>query len=336
MRERAVRRTQPPSIRPTWPNHTAHRAVHRGGWRETLRELMKKRGGRAFHLLQHRREDGQHLGGAEALREIRLDCADCFHRDYGVADDAVGREDFLHLLPRARDVILLVFLDNAGAEARRDAQPRIAIEVVEPPAARGINPMLIRVILAVDRWRDDRISSAIRYVLHVSWKMQDRLQLREERLRWIDIFRSRDSGWRFERAFQSDDRLRSFRRRDRANVRAFGHAEPGLRSVHVPDADAVVHRSRLEQLDQRLEVFVCAGAEVPVVVNGEIDRRRTCRPSWLLRVDCRKVFVSKPGQPSSFEGWYNERAIGGLQFQLPRADQPTDDLVRIRMIQLVQ
>jgi len=190
------------------------------------------------------------------------------------------------------------------------------------------------VVLAVDRRRDDRQVGSRRVRPHLLREVERVAELREERPRRVDRLRARPGGGRLQRALQADDRLLLVGGEDLSDVGADGEAPARLFAVHRPLADPRVGGPRLEALDELLEVLVLARAEAPLVVDRQLDAGDAC-PRRLLRVDGGRI-LAEAGEAAGLERRHDERAVRRVRREVPRAREPADDAVGVRVVDVVQ
>src|SRR5581483_1092266 len=139
---------------------------------------------------------------------------------------------------------------------------------------------------------------------------------------------------RFERAFQPLHRRK--RRRESAIVtRRHGSLtalrihlhETGMLTIHVPDSDARVEDTWLDDLDQRFEVHFLARTERPVVVERQLDAGSAI-PRRLLRWHA-GVGLAETGKAPALEGRHEESLIRSVGVEMSWRHQAAVELVRV-------
>jgi len=227
----------------------------------------------------------------------------------------VGLQKPLDLTPGAGEQRLLPLVDHQCSQASGGAVAWIAVQLQSPGTRATVELRLARVPSAVERRPDQRLRPA---------GQADRRRV--------------DEGFDPREPVRAHGRLRESRRLDRLQRPLHRHRRPGgcgvgqreagNRHVHVAPPDRRRHRLRLELRYQVLKVPHHTGLELPLVVDRQRLPRGSVVPGPLERVRAPRV-LPDPGEAPPLEGRDQDRGVGRLGHEHPRAHEARHELPRL-------
>ena len=188
-----------------------------------------------------------------------MDAASGLTRQLCPAQLLVQGDDALHLLPGARQEVLLLILDDERPQTSRDAKARIGIQFLEPGwFCGGIKRGPFCVPAAIEGRGDRQLVATVDQ--QILRRIEERSECGDPGIALGSWPGGRDRIRRFERAFKPESTWRGSRQ-----------PEARISHVHIADTNGFRQRARRQEANQELEIAGGAGVKCPLEVDRQPD-----------------------------------------------------------------